>query len=121
MAGSPPLSASATGPPLTRRQGRPTAEAASTSRPTGELQPTVETANREVRAMNQKATTAWLVKFQEATYDLDDAVDDLQDHMKQERKPSPEGARKSILRWILSSSTVHRTEKKLNANIEKLN
>ncbi|KAM0874438.1 hypothetical protein ACQ4PT_037423 [Festuca glaucescens] len=96
MAGSPPLSASATGPPLTRRQGRPTAEAASTSRPTGELQPTVETANREVRAMNQKATTAWLVKFQEATYDLDDAVDDLQDHMKQERKPSPEGARKSL-------------------------
>jgi hypothetical protein len=55
----------------------------------------VETANKEARAMNHKATTAWLVKFQEATYDLDDAVDDLQDHMKQQQQPSPE-ARKSV-------------------------
>jgi hypothetical protein len=69
------------------------------SRLASELQPPVETANKEAKAMNHKATTAWLVKFQEATYDLDDAVDDLQDHMKQQQQqqqPSPEEARKSV-------------------------
>ncbi|KAF7058553.1 hypothetical protein CFC21_065583 [Triticum aestivum] len=117
---SPSLSrAVATRPP---RRRRPT---------TGTPQPPAETATdrkskvtgAEARATSRKATTAWLVAYQEAAYAWDDAVDDLEAHVEKEKEqqPSPEGARRSsILRWLLPSSAVHRTEKKLNTNIEKL-
>ena len=90
---SPSLSRAVATRPLRRR--RPT---------TSTLQPPAETATdrkskvtgAEARATSRKATTAWLVAYQEAAYAWDDAVDDLEAHVEKEKEqqPSPEEARR---------------------------
>lgn len=96
------VSPSQSGAVVTRppRRRRPTAEAT-----TGTLQPPAETTasnskskvtGAEARATSRKATTAWLVAYQEAVYAWDDAVDDLEAHVEKEKEqqPSPEEARR---------------------------